>query len=576
MLGAIMGTEVMTSRLLRGEDSGDDIIPFSQTDLRRNESFFNSDPAFNSAFQALASFIYGANVIASRVKGLAIDTPLDNADEEESESESDSESEQGVSASESDTDSDSSDSDTPSPSPTRPTKAKATRKTKTMPTPTPGAPQLATAEFQLFVSRVFPKLIVPAVRALWVDGFVGYTIEKVGNFRVPVLLHPRMYVPALRLQQNRRVDLVGVMSDMKNVDKSIHIFTRETHTHTGAVISLASLLYPGWRQQQALVRAAVHMDQIASQNMQIVESVPAIKPTDPEVSLYADADRFEADAETSFYSTETGMQQFAAHNERVDEQLRDKFNVVAPTLKPIPPNYRLARGVYPTTRTNVADTESTREDVVFAACGVPKSLVMATNKMSADTAGAYRTFNATLGRMRLIIGDLFREMYLHIYPDDSDIHLEVEIEGLMSGEAIETAGLNGFLSEKDFGAVYLKNANIPQSKLYKGLSNKPAKPESRELQPSLSSLVQGSAAQVKAKRKATEQKGTGSTTKKPKTANAKSDKKKKETKQKTKLETDKRKAETKPKEKEDKKTTSVSSKQKELSSSNSQSKSGAK
>ena len=518
-----MASEAMTSTLLRGDDGADDIIPFSQKELRQNEHFFNADPAFNSAFQTLVSFVYGANVLASRVKGLCMgigeggtiqpDSDSDGVTEHDSESERDS------------------DSDSP-PSPAvkhKGGKTKGGSSNRSRSGSKTASAHMATTEFKLFVSRVFPKLIVPALRAMWVDGFVAYSIEKSGEFRVPVILHPRMYVPALRVRKNRRVDLVGVKSDMKNVDASIHMFTREVFPHTGRVVSMASLLLPGWIQQQALQRAAVRMDQIAAQNLQLVESAPTCKPTDPQVSLFADADRFEADAETSFYQTEIGMDQFRTHNERVDDLLLEQYHVCAPTLKPIPPNYRLARGVYPSTRTNVSDTEASRHDLVFAACGVPKSLVMASGKVTTDTAGAYRTINATLSRIRLTMGDLFREMYLAMYPEDSDIFIEVEIDGLMSSEAIQTAGLNGFISEKDFGSIFLKSSNIPQSKLYAGLSAQPAKPESRELQSNLTSTVQGSSESGKQKRAASSSNTGASAPKKTKkdTSDPKDEKKKK-------------------------------------------------
>jgi len=450
-LSSLVGTEKLSVDLLRGNDTGDSIVPFAQGELRRNEQFFNTDPVFRAAFNTLTSFMYGATVIASRVKGI----PIGDMQKTRSGQNHDSN-------------------------------------------------RLATSEFQLFVDRVFPQLIVPVVRALWVDGFVAYTIEKSGEFKVPMILHSRAFTPAIRLKKNRHVDLVGVMADRQSVDPSIHMFSRETHTHTGEVISLASILYPAWEEQRVLRNAAVTMDQIASQNLQLVESAPAGKATEPEVSLFADADRFESEKVVAYYDKETNLEQFHALNEREDRRLLVNNGIIAPTLKPIPDRYRIAKGVYPTTRADLSSLEEARSDVVFAACGVPKSLVMSTNKMSADSSGAFRTVNMTLRRMRLLLADVFRQMYLDLYPEDTDVLLEVEIEGLIVGDQIETAGLNGFISEEDFGRIYLQNANIPINKLYKGLSKKPAKAESRELQPKLGSVVDGAAAEVKQRQAAKE------------------------------------------------------------------------
>jgi hypothetical protein len=440
--GSTYIAEAPSALMLQGDKSGDIMRPFMKEQLVRNERFFNSDPIFKSAFETLLSFMYGANVVVTKARQAKHD-----------------------------------------PSSGETSKA---------------APQLATAEFEQFILRVFPGLIASAIRALWVDGFVGFSIEKKDKFSVPVILHPRLYVPAVRLQKGRIVDLVALRSDMKSTDKSIHIFSRETHTLTGEVLSLASSLVADWEEQTELRQSALHMDRLASQNLQLVEAATQSKESNIEVSTFADCDKMAREANTTYTTTETSMEQFHAHEERDRERLLAE-GVIAPTLKPIPSHYRLARGVYPTTRTNIVATEEVRQDTLFATCGVPKSLVMATNKMSADSTAAFRTMNATLHRVRLTLSDLFREMYLQIYPDDEDVEFEIEVETLIMGEQIEKAGLNGFISEKNFGRLFLRNANIPVSVLHKGLSTKPAKPESRELQPTLTSTVDGATSEAKAK-----------------------------------------------------------------------------
>jgi hypothetical protein len=216
--------------------------------------------------------------------------------------------------------------------------------------------------------------------------------------------------------------------------------------------------------------AQLRLDRLATQNMLMVQSVPATKEAPLEVSLYGDADRFAADASLQFYRTDTDMAQFHCHEEKERVRLQG-HGVQPPTLMSIPAKYQVASVPLPVIHTDINQTETVRQDNVYAVCGVPRTLVNATGKFTSDMEAAFRTMNATIHRIRAIASELFYCMYVTMYPDDRDVQFEVEVDTLITPDNVVSAAQFGLISEQAFGRLYLKCLNIPVSLLVPTLSS---------------------------------------------------------------------------------------------------------
>jgi hypothetical protein len=185
--------------------------------------------------------------------------------------------------------------------------------------------------------------------------------------------------------------------------------------------------------------------------------------------MFSDGDRLSAEATSHWFRSETELAQFHGHEERERALLLSK-GAVPPLLKPLPPHYQLANMAFPTMRTDLKELNTVRENHVFAACGVPRALVMTTTT-AADTGGlAVRTINATLHRLRSLVADVFRDMYVMLFPEDPAVRFEVEVELLVDPAEIIELGSRGFLTEDTFARLLARSCNIPEISVRRTLS----------------------------------------------------------------------------------------------------------
>jgi hypothetical protein len=403
---------VSTSLISRDADTL--LVPFKREQLLANEECFNHDPAIRAAYQTLCGYLHCAKVVPIR-GGACGRTNIDTT-------------------------------------------------------------QGCTREFQLLVDRVFQPMLGRLVQMLWTTGFVGFTVVKQKELRVPILLDGKLYNPGVCVLKGKRVRYVGLKSDMSSIDSSICVFSPEIPNLKGDVVSPVSVLLREWKEQGLLRGAQIRLDRLAAQNLLMVQSAPATKEPPIEVSLYGDADRFAADASMQFYRTDTDMSQFHCHEEKERTRL-ERMGVQAPTLMSVPAKYQIAGIPHPTIHTNINHTEEVRQDNVFAVCGIPRSLVMASGRFTADVTASFRTMNATINRIRVTASDIFNLMYTEMYPDDPDVQFEVEMDALITTENVLSAANLGFISQADTGRLFLRCANIPESMLCGGLLKTAVVPE---------------------------------------------------------------------------------------------------
>jgi len=399
-----------------GLHTSDAKTAFAQAQLARNENFFNSDVAFNSAFRTLATHLAGAKV--SVVKGKGGGAAVKGGD---------------------------------------------------------GA--VGTDAFNLYITRVFTPLLAPIMRAVWITGFVGWRIGTVDEFKVPRLLHFSHFVPAVHVTVQTEVRYVGLMPDMIAIDPTVTMFSREQPTFTGNVVSLASTLYPQWDEHVVMRRTQVRMERLRAQNVLVVQNAPTQKTTETREIMYGDGDVFAETAAEKYYTEQSDLSTFWAHTDTERDRMKEA-GIIAPVLMPIPAQYQVTNPSHPTMHTDLVKVEMERRRALFALCGVPESILVSTGGGHAsDSTLSRETMNTTLAYVSGFLAEAFKTIYISMYPDDTDIAFNIETKALLSAEQIEIAGDRGFISEKVFAELYLKQANIPASYMYQHLSSKPVEPE---------------------------------------------------------------------------------------------------